>query len=321
MEFKSLLTKQQEQLTYFFHHLDCDATEKIFEKLSECCGTLFFTGVGKSGFIAKKIAATLQSTGTKALFLSPIDALHGDLGIVDSKDSIIFLSKSGETQELLDLIPPLRAKGCLMMTFCSNPQSRLAQSVAHHLELPCLGELCPFDLAPTTSSELQLLIGDLLTVYLMDKKRFSLDQYALNHPNGQIGKRAHYKVHDLMVKNERVPVCLPTQSLAEVLADFTEKSCGCMVVVDEGQKLAGIFTDGDLRRALQKSGPSVLKEKIENLMTKTPRYITQKDSAWSAIQLMEANQKQPIMVLPVLDEEKQKVVGILKMHDLIQAGL
>jgi arabinose-5-phosphate isomerase len=321
MSIEALLVKQQQHLKYFYDHLNTDDLEILVDKVSCCKGVVFFTGVGKSGFIAQKIAATMQSIGTKAFFISPTDALHGDLGVLNREDQVIILSKSGETEELLQLIPSMRNKGSTLFALCSSSNSRLVQSVDFSLILPCGGELCPFNLAPTTSTQMQLLVGDLITISLMEKKHFSLEEYAENHPSGQIGKRAVFKVRDLMLREQDTPLCTPANTLKDILPVFSEKQCGCMIVIDEKRQLKGILTDGDLRRALQKDGPEVLKEKMENLMTRAPRTIDMDEPAWHAIKAMEENQKHPITVMPVVEKEEGRVVGLIKMHDLIQAGL
>lgn len=317
---KKIFNKQRKAIDFFFRQLDLNACEQVLQEMLNCAGVLFFTGIGKSGYVAQKIAATMMSTGTKALFLSPIDALHGDLGLLSSQDILILLSKSGETEELLHLLPPVRNKGARIIALTSNPQSRLARAADFLVNLPCQSELCPFDLAPTTSTEIQLLVGDLLSVGLMEGKGFSVQAFAQNHPAGRIGKRITVKVSDLMLDTSKAPLCAPNDLLENVLVDFTNKRCGCLLVIDEQQYLRGIFTDGDLRRALQAKGEKVLKETLENLMVPAPRVIQANALAWDAMKLMEADQKHPIMVLPVLAHD-QRVVGIIKMHDIIQAGI
>ncbi len=316
---KKLIAKQKTSLDAFYSELDLESSLLMVEEVLACKGTVFFTGVGKSGFIAQKIAATLLSTGTRAFFLPPIDALHGDLGMVGNQDCVLILSKSGETDELLQLLPFLRNRGSRLLALTSEPDSRLAKGVDLFVHLPCLSELCPFDLAPTISTEVQLLFGDLLAMAVMEAKGVSLDQYAANHPGGRIGRRASLRVSELMLQKERTPTCKATDSVEEVLVDFSSKRCGCLVVLDDKKRLQGIFTDGDLRRALQAKGEKVLREKVGDLMTPSPKSISLKAHAWEALQMMEADQTHPVTVLPVVDQEE--VVGIVKMHDLIQAGL
>ncbi|HEY4831357.1 MAG TPA: KpsF/GutQ family sugar-phosphate isomerase [Waddliaceae bacterium] len=317
---QGLLLKQKQQIDYFYTYLDVAVCEELLYELVKCQGVLFFTGIGKSGFIAQKIAATMLSTGNKAFFLPPIDALHGDLGMVSKKDAVIILSKSGETEELLQLLPFIRNKGAKILGITSNKESRLARGSDHIVILPCENELCPFDLAPTTSTEVQLLFGDVLAIALMEIRGFSLSQFAENHPGGRIGRRSSMCVRDLMLDKESSPLCLSEDRLEEVLIDFTNKRCGCLIIIDEKRQLKGIFTDGDLRRALQAKGEKILKEKVGELMTRTPKAIKAAALAWDAMKLMESDQKHPVMVLPVLDD-KDEVIGIIKMHDLIQAGL
>ena len=239
-----------------------------------------------------------------------------------SKDDIVAIfSKSGETDELLYLLPTIRNKGARTIAITSNPSSRLVKGSDFSIHLPCVSELCPFDLAPTISTSIQLLFGDVLAISLMKVNGFGLEDFAQNHPAGRIGKRLSVKVRDLMLDEVNAPLCAANKLLEEVLADFTNKRCGCLVVIDEKKKLKGIFTDGDLRRALQAKGEKVLKEKLGNLMTPGPLSIKSEALAWEAMKLMEADQKKPVMVLPVLKDEGGEVVGLIKMHDLIQAGL
>lgn len=316
-----LLEKQKQYIDYFFNNLDLKACEALCEIILQTPGHIYLTGVGKSGFISQKIASTLMSIGIRALFLSPTDALHGDLGVIAKGDLVLLFSKTGESQELLELMPFLKIKGAKRLAITSNAQSRLAQLSDSSLHLPCLAELCPFDLAPTISAEIQLLFGDLIAVSLMHRKQFTLDQYAVNHPKGQIGKRANIRVKDLMLDLSQTPCCHPEDCLQDVLVEFTSKHCGCLLVVDQNKQLQGIFTDGDLRRALQLKGKNILEQKLAQLMTACPKTILEDDLAWEAVRKMESDKKQPVMVLPVIHKEKGEVIGILKMHDLIQAGL
>ena len=317
---KELLNKQKAYTTHFFESLDLESVDKLIQFLLECKGVLFFTGVGKSGLVAKKIAFTMVSTGTRAFYLSPIDAVHGDLGMVSSQDIFIMISKSGESDELLNLVPAIRNKGATLVGVVCNPQSRLSAACHTVVTLPFQHELCPFDMAPTMSTAVQSLFGDLLTVALMRHKEFSIDQYALNHPSGRIGKRITLKVKDLMLTDERIPLCRPEDRLEEVLVELSNKRCGCILITDDEQKLLGIFTDGDLRRTLQKFGGKILDACMQDIMTSKPSSIGPEILAWEAMKRMEANYQKRIMVLPVISEES-KVLGLLHMHDIIQSGL
>jgi len=316
---QDLVDKEREYLNVFFSKLDLVALDDILQKLSCARGLIIVTGVGKSGLIAKKIAVTLTSTGTRALYLSPTDAMHGDLGIVQRGDVLVALSKSGESDELVTLVPFLRSRGAQVVAVTSNRDSRLALASDYTLELPVAGELCPFNMAPTVSTVCQTIVGDLLAIALMRMKNLSLDDYAKSHPAGRIGKRITVKVSDLMLKDDALPLCAPKDVLVDVLVELSDKKCGCLLVVDVEKRLLGIFTDGDLRRSLQTYGSDALQKMVQDLMTPSPRFLGPDVLAWDAMRFMEIDQKHPIMVLPVLEEGK--VVGLIKMHDIVQAGV
>lgn len=315
----ALLKEQRESFDYFFDGLSHGQATAVLNAFMNCKGVLVFTGVGKSGIVAQKIAATLVSTGTKALYLSPINALHGDLGSVTSADIVVILSKSGESDELLNLVPCIRNKGASIIAWVSRPSSRLSKACDLVLELPLNKELCPFDLAPTTSPSLQMLFGDVMAVALMRLKELSLAEYATNHPSGRIGKRISLKVSDLMLTGQNLPICSPQDLLVDQLVQLSNKRCGCLIVVDKKGCLAGIFTDGDLRRALQSKKEELFKTTMEEIMTKTPKAIDPNTLAYDALRWMEADQNHPITVLPVVEE--RTVVGVIKLHDILQSGL
>ncbi len=317
---KELLAEEKKSLDHFFDLIDLDEAEKLVSLLLECKGVVVFTGVGKSGFVAKKIAVTMASTGSKALYLSPTNALHGDIGMVHKGDIFVVLSKSGESDELLGLIPAIRNKGVKLIAIVSNAESRLAKAADLVMLLPLRKELCPFDLVPTTSTTIQMIFGDLLAISIMSRKEFSLDQYALNHPAGRIGKRITMRVRDIMLTDPHIPFCDPSAKLGDILVELSNKKCGCVVVANEARKLQGIFTDGDLRRALQNHGSQALEKSIEQLMTPSARFVSPDILAWDAMRLMEEDQKRPVSVLPVLSEDST-IVGLIKMHDIVQSGL
>jgi arabinose-5-phosphate isomerase len=317
---KELLHKQRTYTDHFFQGLDLEPIEQLIQLLLKCSGILFFTGVGKSGLVAKKIAVTMVSTGTRACYVSPLDAVHGDLGMVSSQDVFIMFSKSGESDELINLIPAIRNKGATLIGVVCNPHSRLAAACHATVNLPFQQELCPFDMAPTMSTTAQLLFGDLLSVALMRHKNFSLDEYALNHPSGRIGKRITLKVKDLMLVGQRVPLCYADDRLRDVLVELSNKRCGCILITNQESKLLGIFTDGDLRRTLQKVGGQVLEARMQDIMNPNPCFIGPEILAWDAMKCMEADYQKRIMVLPVVDPEL-KILGLLHMHDIIQSGL
>jgi len=316
---REIFNDQRQHLNYFFDHLDEKQAEAVFNLCASVKGFLVFAGIGKSGLVAEKIAMTLVSTGTKALYLPSLNFLHGDIGIVSSEDCVILLSKSGETEELLGLVPYIRKKGAKIIALVSNSNSRLAQMADEALSLPVEKELCPFDLAPTISTEVQLLFGDVLAMALMKHKGFTLASYGENHPSGMIGKKATIKVSSIMIQGEALPVCQPTQKLLEVLPEFSAKRLGCLLVVDSQGKFQGIYTDGDLRRSLQALGSEVMEKTIAELMTRAPVSIHSDLLAWDALKLMQKDPKQWIMVLPVIEEGK--VVGLVRMHDIIHTGI
>jgi arabinose-5-phosphate isomerase len=316
---KELFQQQRAELSYFFDHIDVEKTEAFVEACLKCKGLIVFTGVGKSGLIAEKIAMTLISTGTKALFLPPTNFLHGDIGILTPNDLLIAISKSGETEELLNLIPFIKKRGVPLLSITSNAESRLAKASQVGIALPMEKELCPFDLAPTISTSIQMLFGDVLAMALMNAKQFSLDEYALNHPSGTIGKKMTLLVKDLMLSGENLPVCRPEDRLVDILSELTNKKCGCILITDQTSQLLGIFSDGDLRRCLQAEGPTVLDKAISSLMSRSPISIAPDLLAWEAKKYMQKDPKRWVYMFPVVED--QKIVGIIRLHDIIHAGL
>lgn len=314
---ETLLSEMSANLIYFFKNVNLEESEKILSAISNCTGSLILTGVGKSGIIAKKIAVTFISTGTKAFYIPPLDALHGDLGIVSDKDIVILLSKSGHTSELLALLPHIKKKGALTIAITSCENSPLKRECDLGIFLPVVKELCPFNLVPTTSTAVQLIFGDILAIALMKKKGVKIEEYALNHPAGTIGKKISLKVEDLMFKGEKLPLCKKGELLINILHLLSSKQCGSLIVVDDNFNLEGIFTDGDLRRTLSTHGESIFKRKIEEVMTKNPKTTIKDKLAVAALHDMECLPL--VTVLPVL--EGKQVVGLIRMHDIIQAGI
>ncbi len=316
---KKLLDTQRQQLDHYFNQVDPAELANVVDLCAGISGLIVFTGVGKSGIIAEKIAMTLISTGTKALYLPPTNFLHGDIGILGDQDLLVLMSRSGETEELMNLVPFARKRNTRLMAVVSNRSSRLGKECDLEVILPMEKELCPFGLAPTTSTAIQLLFGDLLAVALMEQKKFDLGSYAVNHPSGSIGKKATLTVQDVMIQGEQVPLSNPSDRLVDMLVELSNKKCGALLVANTDSELLGIFTDGDLRRSLQSQGPCALEKPMADLMTSTPYTINKDALAWDALKLMQKDPKKFVMVLPVVHENK--VVGILRMHDLIQAGL
>ncbi len=317
MDIRSLFEKKRKYLEYFFENIDIEKTQSILQILLNCKNNIIFTGLGKSGFIANKIAMTMLSTGTKAIYLPVTDALHGDIGIVSQDDVFVVISKSGQTDELLEIIPYIKKRHAKVIAVVSNKKSEMIKIADEFIYLPVLKELCPYNLAPTTSTAVQLIFGDVLTVALMQKKNFSLKDYAINHPKGAIGKQITLKVEDLMKKEEDLPICKEEDLIKDVLHLLSTKNCGCLIAIDNNKAIKGIFTDGDLRRVIEKEGSGFLSIKIKDVMTKSPKVIIKDLLAIDAMKEME-EQKQ-ITVIPVV--ENNKLIGLIRMHDIIQAGL
>ncbi|KDD75222.1 hypothetical protein H632_c799p0, partial [Helicosporidium sp. ATCC 50920] len=230
---KSLFTRQRKLLEYFFNELEYDPIEKFCKMCAACRGTIVITGVGKSGFIAQKICMTMVSTGTRAQFLSPTDALHGDIGMLSPGDLLVMFSKSGATEELLRLVPFARAKGAVLVSVTNLPRSALEAACDFGVRLPLERELCPFDLAPVTSTALQMLFGDTVAIALMQNRALTKDEYAMNHPAGRIGRRLILRVQHVMIQGQALPLVSPEAALADVLGELSAKGCGCVLVVGE----------------------------------------------------------------------------------------
>ncbi|MCI5052004.1 MAG: KpsF/GutQ family sugar-phosphate isomerase [Simkaniaceae bacterium] len=313
-----LFQKQRSYLSDFFDEIDHKRAEVILKAFLSCKGMIIFTGVGKSGIIAEKLAMTMISTGTRALYLPAQNALHGDIGVVTSDDIVVCISKSGDTLELVDLLPFIKKRQAISIAWVSEKGSRLEQLCDQSIYLPVHHELCPFDLAPTTSTVVQLIFGDILAVAMMERKGFTIDQYALNHPRGSIGKQIAMRVSDVMLKESQVPICHPDDLLREAIVELTDKRCGCLLVCEEG-KMVGIFTDGDLRRTIQNSSPEVFDEKMKNLMNREFLWIDKNALASKALAMMQLNPHKRVLVLPVLSGKS--VEGLLCMHDLVHSGV
>lgn len=316
---QELVDTQQRVIKNFFANIEFDQWEAVLQACLSCTGKIVFCGVGKSGFVAEKLAATFSSTGTEAICLHYANALHGDIAAVSAGDLAILISKSGESDELIGLVPFLRNRSVRIVSVVCSASSRLAQQSDLSVCLRLESELCPFNLAPTSSPTLQMLFGDILAVALMRAKNLTKEEYGRNHPAGRIGRRLLYKVQDLMLSGEDVPYCFADQTLGELLVELSSKRCGCLVVVDDQKHLLGIFTDGDLRRGLETLGAGVLELRVGDRMTRAPRTISRTAAVTEAMQIMERDPDHPVMVLPVVDDSV--CTGLIKMHDIIQAGL
>lgn len=317
MSIETLLSEQKESLEHFFNLVDKKKIELILKKLLACKGAVILSGVGKSGYIAEKVSKTLLSTGTHSFFLSSQEALHGDIALVSEEDVCLLFSKSGETKELLDIVPFLKKRKAFVISAVSDIESSLAKTSDLAIALPIKRELCPYNLAPTTSTLLQLMLGDVLAVGLMKAKKFSVEDYSQNHPLGNIGKRSTLKVKDLMLTEDALPLVSKETQIVDLLAKLSSKKCGCVLVVDNKMCLEGIFTDGDLRRCIEADRFGFLQKPVNDFMTRMPKFISAEEYAYKSIAMMEEGRQ--VTVLPVVTDNK--VVGLLRLHDVISAGL
>lgn len=287
----------------------------VCDKLFKTKGKIITLGIGKSGHIAKKVSATLSSTGSASSFINAGEALHGDIGGINKNDAVIIFSHSGETEEIIDLIPFLRSSGCEFFSITGSRDSFIAKNSLINLDTGISEEACPLDLAPTTSTTASLALGDAIAVALLEAKNFKSDDFAKSHPGGKLGKRLITTVEDLMAKNKDLPVVTRDMTLSDTLIEISSKGLGVALVVEK-KRLVGIFTDGDLRRTLnQVKDP--LNKKIENYMTKRTKTILKNKLAIEALDIM---QKNKIYSIAVVDSKKIPV-GIIRMHDLVEAGL
>jgi arabinose-5-phosphate isomerase len=280
----------------------------------DCEGRIVVTGMGKSGHIGSKIAATLASTGTPAFFVHPGEASHGDLGMITSKDVVIVMSNSGETEELLTIIPIIKRLGVPLISLTGNPNSSLARTATVNIDVSVEKEACPLGLSPTASTTAALVMGDTLAVALLETRGFSAQDFARAHPGGRLGRRLLLHVEDIMHTDERIPEVTQHARLSEALVEITRKGLGMTVVVDPNRRVIGVFTDGDLRRTLDKA-VDLRATPISKVMTVNCKTISPKHLAVEALKQMEEFK---INALPVVDAH-QRLIGALNMHDLLRA--
>lgn len=288
---------------------------ELFQRSLEQGGKIIVTGVGKSGKIGQKIAATLSSTGSLSVFLHPTEGIHGDLGMIQPQDSVFVLSYTGNTEEIMRLLPSLKMRGVSVVALCGNSNSKLATSCDAWIDGGVEQEACPFDSAPTTSTTLALALGDAVAMTLMQLRGFDAEAFARNHPGGSIGRKFNLKVEDLMHQGEFVPCVGPEASMDEVVIASTQKKLGAVLVVQEMQ-LLGLITDGDLRRALRHR-ERFFDMKASEVMTSGPITAAPEMMAQAALQLME-NRSSQISVLPVVDS-LGNWKGLIRLHDLVRS--
>lgn len=297
--------------------LDATEVERALELIRCCDGKVIVTGVGKSGVIAQKIAQTFTSTGTVAIFIHPSDALHGGLGVVRNNDVVLALSNSGETDEILAIIPALQTRAVSVISIVGNLDSTLARSSDVALDASVDKEACPLNLAPTTSTTVALAIGDALAMTLMEARGLTAEDFAANHPAGRLGKRLTLRVASLMHESPNVA---EGAGWLEVVRAISKHALGAVNVVDNSGKLIGIVTDGDLRRTIERTEPENFNTlKAASMMTRNPVAVTPELLAFDALQLME-NRPSQISVLPVVDSTGN-CVGLLRLHDIVRSGL
>jgi arabinose-5-phosphate isomerase len=282
-------------------------------------GRVILTGMGKPGYIAQKIAATMMSTGTPAIFLHPAEGIHGDLGMVTKNDIVIAISNSGETDEIINILPVIRRIGAPIIAICGKEQSTLAKNADVFLNASVEKEACPLGLAPTASTTAELALGDALAVVLMSKRKFTSEDFAVFHPGGSLGRRILLTVQNIMHTGEDHPAITADKTVQEALFVITDKGLGATTIIDENGRLLGLITDGDIRRSLEK-GHEFLDKKVTDIMTKDPLTIRADKLAAEALNIMEKHKPKPITVLPVVDEH-HKTLGLVHVTDLLRHGL
>jgi arabinose-5-phosphate isomerase len=278
-------------------------------------GRMVVSGMGKSGHVARKIAATLASTGTPAFFVHPGEASHGDLGMITEQDVMLLLSNSGETEELLTILPLLKRQGNPLIAMTGSPQSTLARDADVHLDVSVSAEACPLGLAPTASTTAALVMGDALAIALLEARGFTTEDFALSHPAGALGRRLWLKIEDVMHTGEAIPAVGADATLTEALMEMSHKGLGMTAIVDDAQRLLGVFTDGDLRRSLDDDGVDMRATPVARVLTRNPKTIAADHLAAEAAQLMETRK---IHALLVVDPDRH-VIGALNIHDLLRA--
>ncbi|WP_455386077.1 KpsF/GutQ family sugar-phosphate isomerase [Acidihalobacter prosperus] len=293
-----------------------DAFVAACRHLHACRGRIVVLGMGKSGHIGSKIAATLASTGSPAFFVHPGEASHGDLGMITETDVVLALSNSGETEEILTILPIIRRLGVPLIAMTGNPRSALAREASVHIDVSVEREACPLGLAPTSSTTATLVMGDALAIALLEARGFTAEDFARSHPGGRLGRRLLLHVADIMHRGDAVPAVSADTPLGAALLEITRKSLGMTAIVDADRKVIGVFTDGDLRRTLNQ-GHDIQNVRIEQVMTRNCQTIRPETLAAEAVKLMEDHR---ITALPVTDAE-DRLIGALNMQDLLRAGV
>lgn len=310
---KDALLNEARAVENLINYIDNDF-EACVREILQSKGRVVITGIGKSAIIANKIVATMNSTGTPALFMHAADAIHGDLGMIQEHDIVICLSKSGNTPEIKVLVPLLKRRGSKLVALVSNKNSYLAEHADFVLNATIAEEACPNNLAPTTSTTAHLAMGDALAICLLELRNFSSEDFAKYHPGGALGKQLYLKVEDVF-SNNQVPLVTADTALKDVILEISSKRLGATAVVDEAKNLLGIITDGDLRRMLQKESNIAL-IKAADIMTRTPKMIDKSEFAVKALQIMQENNITQLVV-----KDGARVAGFIHLHDLLKEGI
>ena len=310
---KRTLKIESNSINAIANQLDKSFTN-LCDRVFKSDGKFIIMGVGKSGHIAQKISATLSSTGTPSIFIHPTEAAHGDIGLINKKDIVLLISNSGETDEIINILPSLKRHAKLIASLTGNNKSSIANSADIKIQLKSNKEACPMDLAPTSSTTNALVFGDALAIALLEAKGFTKRDFAASHPAGKLGKKLITQVKDLMHKGTAIPKVSPNTILDRALIEITKKNLGITLIKNKS-KVVGIFTDGDLRRCITKK-IDIQKTMIKDVMTKNFKTISSKSLAVDAAQIMEKNK---IFTLVVIDKDKD--VGVISMHDLIEARI
>ena len=316
--FFSVLAKEADEIQLKIKDFKKNQVQNIDHSINailKCKGKLIVCGIGKSGHIGRKIASTFASTGTPAFYIHPAEASHGDLGMIDSRDLVLCISYSGETEEITQILPIIKKTKAKIISITGNPHSTLAQLSNFYIDINVSREACPLNLAPTSSTTLTLAVGDAIAMSVMVKKKFNSNNFAQSHPGGSLGRRLIYTVEDIMLKGDSLPLVSVNSLLKEVLYEISEKRMGMAIIIDGKKNLQGIFTDGDLRR-IQETTSINFDSKISRFMKKNPLTIEPDKNISDAINLLNTKKINQLVVL----NKNKKVIGALSIHTLLEKG-
>jgi len=316
--FFNVLAKEADEIQLKIKDFKKNQVQNIDHSINailKCKGKLIVCGIGKSGHIGRKIASTFASTGTPAFYIHPAEASHGDLGMIDSRDLVLCISYSGETEEITQILPIIKKTKAKIISITGNPHSTLAQLSNFYIDINVSREACPLNLAPTSSTTLTLAVGDAIAMSVMVKKKFNSNNFAQSHPGGSLGRRLIYTVEDIMLKGDSLPLVSVNSLLKEVLYEISEKRMGMAIIIDGKKNLEGIFTDGDLRRILETTSIN-FDSKISRFMKKNPLTIEPDKNISDAISLLNTKKINQLVVL----NKNKKVMGALSIHTLLEKG-